>query len=328
MALPARLDLPPPAAARRALPAAFGRRFAIFADAEEEFDWSAPFRRDATATTAIAALPHANARFVASGCVPTHMIDWPVIDTPASAAIMQALYADGLCEVGAQLHPWVNPPFEEPVTSFNSYLGNLPPALQRAKLQALTTRIETLFGTRPQSYRAGRYGIGPDTAVMLAECGYRLDCSVRANFDYRAQHGPDFSAHPVWPWRVSDQLNALPLTSIFTGALRRWPRLHRARALQGILARGHLLNRIPLTPEGVSLSDALAAIDRLVADDHRLFSLSFHTPSLVPGHTPYVRDAADLKRFWTWWDGVFNRFAVHGVTGIRCSEIVAALGTG
>jgi hypothetical protein len=28
-----------------------------------------------------------------------------------------------------------------------------------------------------------------------------------------------------------------------------------------------------------------------------VFSLTYHSPSLMPGCTPYVRDAADLRRF-------------------------------
>jgi hypothetical protein len=40
----------------------FGRRFVIFADAEEEFDWSRPLRRDAVSTQAIASLPAATQR--------------------------------------------------------------------------------------------------------------------------------------------------------------------------------------------------------------------------------------------------------------------------
>ena len=30
---------------------------------------------------------------------------------------------------------------------------------------------------------------------------------------------------------------------------------------------------------------------------HRVFSLTFHSPSLAPGNTPYVRDAAQLQSF-------------------------------
>ncbi|MBA3897058.1 MAG: WalW protein [Sphingomonadaceae bacterium] len=315
----ARLDLPPPPEARIQLPADMPPRFAIFADAEEEFDWSGPFRREATAVTAIAALPEANARFAAARVAPTYLVDWPVADTPASIAVLAGMFADGACEIGTQLHPWVNPPFEEDVSAHASYLGNLPAALQRAKLVALTERIERAFGMRPTVYRAGRYGVGTETATILAESGYRLDASVRALFDYRHQGGPDFSRHPVWPWRVAPGLSELPLSVALTGPLRRFPGL-RATPLRG------LLNRVPLTPEGVPLGDAREAIRRLLGEGHKLFSLSFHTPSLVPGHTPYVRDAAGLRTFWAWWDGVFGVFARDGVTAIRASEIVALLG--
>lgn len=318
-----RLDIPPHAKARIALSPDFGRRFAIFADAEEQFDWNGPFRRDAVATSAMLALPEANARLVSAGCIPTYMVDWPIIDTPDSAAILKAVMDNDQCEIGTQLHPWVNPPFEEIVSDLNSYVGNLPMALQRAKLVALTGRIEQVLGTRPVIYRAGRYGVGPDTAKILADAGYRLDVSVRSLFNYRRQGGPDFSGHPVWPWRVSHTVNELPLTATFIGRLRRFPGIYHG-AIGGLLARTRVIGRVPLTPEGVPLKDALDAIQCLLDDDHRLFSLSFHTPSVVPGHTPYVRDADDLLRFWQWWDGVFNLFAKSGVLPIRSSEIITA----
>lgn len=323
-----RLDLPPPEAARIALPQTIGCRFAILADAEEEFDWSRPFRREATATETIDALPTANAFFTARGCIPTYLVDWPIVADPTSAATMAKLAADGAADIGTQLHPWVNPPFDEEVTAHNSYTGNLPRPLQRAKLRALTEKIERETGVIPRVYRAGRYGVGPDTAALLIESGYRLDCSVRACFDYRAQGGPDFSDHPVWPYRIGDRLYELPLTSVYTGLLRDKTRLHSFAPTRGVLARAGLIDRVPLTPEGVRLADALTAIRQLLDDGHQLFSLSFHTPSVVPGHTPYVRDAADLKTFWSWWDGVFDLFAREGVTPIRSGEIIAAFDAG
>jgi len=320
----ARLNEPPPLDARITLPSGVGRRFALFADAEEEFDWHGPFRRDATTTDTIEALPDANAFFRAHGVTPTYLVDWPIVANAASAAIVAGLAREDECDIGTQLHPWVNPPFDEAVNSHNSYTGNLPLALQRAKLQMLTDKIMAQTGVRPRVYRAGRYGIGPHTAQLLAECGYRLDCSVRACFDYRSQGGPDFSRHPVWPWRIGEGLYEVPLTTAYTGLLRHRRRLPHFAPTRGILARSGLLDRVPLTPEGVRISDALAAIEQLLDDGQQLFSLSFHTPSLVPGHTPYVRDAADLKIFWAWWDGVFDLFARHGVTSIRSGEIIAA----
>jgi hypothetical protein len=321
---PRRLDRPPAATDRATFVPEFGCRFAIFGDAEEEFDWTQPVRRDARATTAMLALPAANRRFVDRGIVPTYLVDYPVVDTLASADAVRAMVEAGECEVGTQLHPWVNPPYDEVVSQPNSFVGNLPRALERAKLHSLTDRIAVATGVRPVIYRAGRYGIGPNTAGLLAEAGYRLDVSVRALFDYSDQTGPNFAAHPVWPWWISPTMLELPLTAGYTGLLNRHRGLHRHTALRGPLARLGLLNRVALTPEGMPLAEALAVIDRLLDEGITLFSLSFHTPSVVPGHTPYVRDQADLRAFWGWWDAVFDRFARHDVKPARASEIIAA----
>ncbi len=319
----ARLDLPPPDAARLHLPDSFGTRFALFGDAEEEFDWNGPFRRESTATETIRALPDANRRFQSAGLEPCWMADWPVVDNAESGAILRELVAAGHCTIGTQLHPWVSPPFDEDVSRRNSYTCNLPRELQREKLRRLSDRIEAVTGARPRVYRAGRYGIGPHTAGLLHELGYALDVSVRSCFDYRGQGGPDFTRHPLWPWTIAPGLFELPLSTAFTGALGRWPVAYRAESLRGTLARTGLLARVPLTPEGVPLADALEAIEALLGEGHRLFSLSFHTPSLVPGHTPYVRDAADLVTFWRWWDGVFDRFAARGVRPVGLEEMIA-----
>ena len=61
-------------------------------------------------------------------------------------------------------------------------------------------------------------------------------------------------------------------------------------------------------------------------DGVRLLVLSFHSPSLVPGHTPYVRDAADLRRFWTWWGAVLARLDRLGVRAASLDEVLAAAG--
>src|SRR3546814_10403259 len=71
-----------------------------------------------------------------------------------------------------------------------------------AKMTALRDAIRDRFGVQPTAYRAGRYGLGPDTAATLAELGFRCDTSVRSGFDYRAGHGPDYREAPLHPWWV------------------------------------------------------------------------------------------------------------------------------
>ncbi len=327
-----RIDRPPLPADIATPPESLGRRFLVFVDTEEEFDWTQPRRRDATATTAIAALPEAHRRLAGFGICPTYLVDYPVASDPAAVEAMRPLLEAGECAIGTQLHPWVNPPFVEDLTVANSFVGNLPEPIERAKLLALTDRIETSFGKRPQIYRAGRYGVGPNTARLLEEAGYRLDVSVRALFDYSIEGGPDFMRHDASPsWSAPGRLLLeLPLTAVYAGRARRlgrwlYPAAGRVAHGRGLLSRSGALSRIALTPEGTPLIDAVRAIRTLLDDGRRLLSISFHSPSVVPGHTPYVRDAADLRRFYAWWDGVLELLAREGVEPIGADMLIAAM---
>ena len=312
-----------------AWPAAFGARFTVFVDTEEEFDWAAPLARDNRAVTATAAIPAAHRRFAARGVALAFMVDHPVASDPrATAAVAEAL-ADGRSTVGTQLHPWVNPPYDEELTGPNSFAGNLSEALEAAKLDALTAAIEQGFGRRPLVYRAGRYGVGPATWRLLARRGYRIDTSLRARYDYGAEGGPDFSRIGNRAFLTPEGLVELPLTTVLTGRLRSaglYRALGRVPRGRGVAARLGLVQRVALTPEQMPLADAMEAIRVAHGEGERLLSFSFHSPSLVPGHTPYVRDAADLADFWRWWDAVLDLLGRLGVANASIDEILAAVG--
>lgn len=314
-----------------AWPASFGQRFTLSVDVEEEFDWSAALSAEARATTAITALLPFAERFAARGIAATYLADHPVATDPPAAEVLRRIAALPGAEIGTQLHAWVNPPHEEALTPRTSYAGNLPVALEAAKLDALTAAIERAVGRRPRAYRAGRYGIGANTPTLLAARGYRLDTSMRAGFDYRSDGGPDFrTVGNAARWLGADRrMLELPLTTIFTGRLRPvatslFELAGYAPRGRGLLARLGLLSRVPLTPEGVPLDEALEAIRIAVGDGLRVLNLSFHSPSLVPGHTPYVRDAADLRRFHAWWDAVLALLDALGVRPASLDQLLAA----
>jgi hypothetical protein len=46
----------------------------------------------------------------------------------------------------------------------------------------------------------------------------------------------------------------------------------------------------------------------MLAEGHRVFAVSYHTPSLLPGHTPYVRTRQDLDAFLAWLEGYCEFF--------------------
>ncbi len=304
--------------------------FLIFVDTEEEFDWAGPQRRENTSTRHVPAIAEGQARLAAGGARPVYLVDWPIAHDPCARDLLGGYAAAGEAAVGLHLHPWVNPPFDEDVHGYNSFAGNLPPALEEDKIRRLRDRVASAFGVAPLCYRAGRYGVGPNTAAILERLGLGVDCSARSSFSYRDEGGPDFSRHGASPWWVGPtrRLLEVPLGVAHLGLLgRRAPMALRTAGegpLRGLLARGGLFRRIPLTPEGTRPDEIVAAIDRLVADRAPVLSFSFHSPSLEPGHTPYVRDRADLRAFWRWWDAALDRLAFHGVPGGTVGHVLRA----
>jgi hypothetical protein len=165
---------------------------------------------------------------------------------------------------------------------------------------------------------------------LLAGLGYRIDSSVRPGYDYSADGGPDFTLVDSGAYRKGGIIE-LPLTTVFTGYARRgggglYRALGRIPKGRGAFAHAGLLSRIALTPEDMPIEAALEAVAVAVGEGLRLLNLSFHSPSLAPGHTPYVRDAADLKRFHAWWTTMLDEFDRRGIRNASLDEIMAALG--
>jgi len=322
---------PPPRSAAARFDPAFGQRFLLTIDTEEEFDWDEPLAREGRGLDHVPRLAKFQQFCEGEGVVPLYLIDWPIAQSPRAAEILRGPLAAGKAEIGIHLHPWLSPPFEEEVTPTNSFAGNLPPELEQAKFRNLKQAIETNFGVMPTIYRAGRYGIGPNSAGMLKECGIAIDSSVRAKFDYSAGNGPDFRRHPLTPYWADDEktLLELPLTTVFWGMLRKqgdwiYSSLARMPGALGTMSRLGLLERIPLTPEGITAEEAICGIDMALDDGLPLLVLSFHSPSLQPGHTPYVRNERDLDRLYDWWRRIFAYLELRKVAPTTVGEILQA----
>ncbi len=309
----------------------FGPRFIVTVDTEEEFDWTKPFDRFGHSLDHVPWLAKFQDFCENNGIAPVYLLDYPVACDPRMADILGAAVRDQRAEIGVQLHPWVNPPHDEAINIHNSYSGHLPADLERAKFDTLKRAVEQAFHQTPLAYRAGRYGVGPNTARIIADGGIAIDSSVRARFDYTSQGGPDFRCHPVCPWWLDRQagLMELPLSTLYCGMLRQkgdrlYHDLARVPRLRGIFARMGLLERVPLTPEGVDVRAALRAIDAAIDDRLPVLVFSFHSPSLLPGHTPYVRDRRALDQLYGWWRSVFVHLRKRGVEPASIADIIAA----
>lgn len=280
----------------------------VIVDTEEEFDWHAPFDRASTGVQSIRWQSLLREIYRGFGVRPTYVVDYPVASQPEGYEPLRELQDSGECLIGSHLQPWVNLPDDEELNEFNSYPGNLPPALERRKLEVLTETITRNFGKAPEIYKAGRYGLGPSTYRTLAKLGYKVDLSAVPYYDLRERHGPNFSnirPCPYWIGKARELLT-IPLTRDFYGPLAPFghaldqfldKKVSRSLMMRGIFSRLRLLERSMLTPEGVSVDEYTRLVEDMIKRGYRIFSLTYHSPSLEPGHTPYVRTPADLSRF-------------------------------
>jgi len=280
----------------------------IVVDTEEEFDWSRPFARENVSVTAIQEVGRLQRVVMPYDMRPTYVVDYPVASTSSSAQTLAEFAYRGECRIGAHLHPWVTPPFDEPLVPEMSFGCNLGQHIERAKIGQLRDAIVQNMGVIPTVYKAGRYGFGKTTADILESLDFTTDTSVIPHMDFSGERGPNFEGFRPGPGRfgTSRALLELPCTTGFAGAARamgeplhRWASaawLRPARAV-GVLARTGVLNKIMLSPEGNTFDEMRALTHALLADGVRTFSLTLHSPSLKPGCTRYVGSLAERDAF-------------------------------
>ena len=292
----------------------------------EEDNWN----RSRTGITVenIAELPRQARFFERLGVRPTYFTAYQVAIDRCAAAVMREVSQDGRAELGAHLHPWNTPPLTEAFVPRNSMTWNLPADLQLAKIRTLTAALEEAFGRRPTSFRAGRYGIGPDTVSALQVCGYRVDSSVSPFVSLEdVDHGPSFVGAPIVPYRVDPSadirqqspngaIGEIPLSygfsrgpfSVFEPVQRLMESLPlRWLRAPGIAARTGLIRRLSLSPEFQSVADMLTLSARLLESGARHLHISWHTPSLKPGLSPFTATPADVERLYASIEAYFER---------------------
>ena len=291
----------------------------VVIDTEEEFNWGAPFDRESTGVSAMREVFRAQEIFDAYQLVPTYVSDYPVVSKPDGYQPLVELNDDGRAVIGMHLHPWVSPPHEEAVSQFNSYQGNLDPTLERRKLEVLAEKIAETFGERPRVHKAGRYGFGAATFESLKSVGVDIDLSAAPGFDFRADGGPDyryFHSAPFWLGE-SREILEIPTTGGFSGfAHQLGPLVHIASRMAfrpwelgaAVLTKLHAVERVLLSPEGFEVDEMIRLTHALIRRGVKVFTFSFHSPSLKPGCTSYTPDAPSVEAFLDKFRGYFDFF--------------------
>jgi hypothetical protein len=290
--------------------------FLVTIDTEED-NWF-PSREGITAEN-IRGVERLQGIFDRYGVRPTYLTTWEIATRPWAIDLLTGIERDGRAEVGAHLHPWNTPPHEEPFSDRTTGWKNLDPGLQRRKLATLTERLAAARGgMRPTSFRAGRWSIGREGLRALIAEGYETDSSVLPyTYWFDVKDSPAFMRAPERPWFQDGEhdpeaplpagpLVQVPATVGFTrGSWRAWgpvDHLLNAKGFRlvhviGLLARLNLIEKLALSPEINGLREMRRLTDVALARGLPVLNLFFHSGSLVPGKSPYVRAPSELEAF-------------------------------
>lgn len=290
----------------------------VVIDTEEEFDWDAEPDPEANTVHHMQHISKVQDIFNQYGIKPCYVIDYPIASHKESVDVLKQIYQQGQCEIGAHLHPWVNPPFKEKLIRRNMYPGNLDYDLEYQKLYELTRKISDSFGIEPKSYKAGRYGVSASTASIMGKLGYEIDLSICTGFDYRSNDGgPDFTNFDANPYYFGGEFQYLeiPLSSGFVGMAGIFSKYLYNLAgyldfikARGILSRLNLVDRLMLSPEGYGTDEHIKLTRFLYGQGVRTFTWNFHSPTVVPGSTMYTKTEGDVEKFLDKFKRYFDFF--------------------
>jgi hypothetical protein len=296
----------------------------VVIDTEEEFDWNKPVDRNSISVVSMQYINRVQDIFDEYGIKPCYVIDYPIASQEESYQHLVEIYKENRCEIGAHLHPWVTPPETEKLIPKNTYPGNLERALEYEKLENLTHVILQNFDFKPTIYKAGRYGFGPNTEAILKQLGYQIDLSYCPSFNHGIDGGPDYSeaiAEPFW-FDDDKKLLEIPISGTFVGsagaaskAIFELAQRYKRFKLPGILSKLGIVDRLVLTPEGYTHAEHVKITQSLYRKGVRTFTWSFHSPTVMPGNTPYAKNEQEVIKFLDSFRQYFDYFftAMNGV---------------
>ena len=311
--------------------------FQITIDTEGDNLWATP--REITTRNA-EFLPRFQALCEKYGLKPTYLTNYEMVQSQLFQEFARDVLKRGTAEIGMHLHAWNSPPIR-PLTDddyrYQPYLLEYPEKVIREKVDFLTRLLEDTFGMPMVSHRAGRRGMDEVYARVLAERGYRVDCSVSPHVswrpmkgDPRREGGPDFSEFPETAYRVdlndigrpgNSSLVEVPTTVMQTErrTLRRIGELLPSGTFPARAWNRLFPPRLWLKPNGRNLSDMLAILERATREQRRYVQFALHSSELMPGGSPGFRTTESIEALYRDLERLFSR-AATGFVGATLAE--------
>lgn len=260
--------------------------------------------------------------FVRFGAKPTYLLSPEVLRDDRCATTFRALAASS--ELGTHLHgEYAEPDAFDPDVTL-AFQRDYAPGVERQKLTYLTDLFIRALGHQPQSFRAGRFGIGPSTLGILDSLGYAVESSVTPHMDWTSSGAPglSFRGAPSQPYHPDPEEPSRPGSA----SLLEVPVTIRKSALNALPVIGTRFEPRWLRPtHGTEASlvrvavDAIAEARRDAPDRPIILNAMFHNVEVVPNVSPYASNEEEAR-------GILDR--LRALLSFARSAGIAVVGLG
>ena len=278
---------------------------------------------------------------------PTYLVTTEVCENEFAKNIFSQYSIAGQAEIGAHLHSWTTPPFVDKEgyrynDPFHAFATEMPDNLLIEKLKNLTSQIESSFGTRPVSFRSGRYGFDERVAKVLIELGYKVDSSVTPFTNWKnckgapsGVGGPDFMHKTNTPYTIttnSGSILEVPVTILPT----KWPLTHNPELARYLFQKVddsffmRAVRKLMFANQPLWLrpnkNSKIENFIRIINEAKRLklpfIVMMFHSSELMPGGSPYWTNEKEIEILYRFLEEFFSFLQDNNIESITLNKTV------
>lgn len=272
----------------------------------------------ALSTRNIERLPQFHAVCAERGFAVTYLLSNEVLLGGEFERAFARILPSGGVEWGTHLHPDLcGSPLAPKGRPGRMLASEIPLPLYETLLRHLTEEIAKFVGTRPTSYRAGRFAICAEHLPVLERLGYKVDSSITPNCSWRGlegeygpTHGMDFLKAPSAPYQLdrNDVLRSgqsplleIPLTILFPR--HEWLGRRMASRFRGRTGK-HLAQFAGIAPlwfrplPYYTATDLIAVYEAAKRQQLPCVNLMLHSSELLAGASPYRRTVRAVEELY------------------------------
>ena len=257
---------------------------------------------------------------------PSYLTNYEMAMSPTFQEFGRHVLKQHTAEIGMHLHAWNTPPLVSLTaddTRYQPYLIEYPPQVMKDKVATMTDLLESTFGRKMVSHRAGRWGFDAYYARLLLEYRYRVDSTVTPYRSWKAcpgdpaqAGGTDYSHFPDTAYFIdlSDigRAGKSPLLEVPMTIIPAEP--HAIDPIRRLCPQGsyevkvmeHIFPIVHwLRPTGRNLRAMLRILQQARQGRWQYVQLMLHSSELMPGGSPTFRTANDIERLYADLEKVF-----------------------